>query len=569
MKRDPGKLATRDYDLLVVGGGIHGAFIAWDAALRGLEVALIEQGDFGHATSANSLKIVHGGLRYLRDGDLGLVRRMSRERLALLRIAPHLVRPLPCLMPTYQSLGTSRALMAVALRLNDLIGHDRNRHGDLARHLPASRIMTRNEALSLAPGLRREGLTGGALWYDAQMYSPERLTLAVVRAAAGSGADVANYLRADGLCLRGGRVVGVQAHDLFADTTFALRARLVVNAAGPWAGALLGPLAALKGLPFRLSTAMNLVTRQLVAATAVGVPSVPAVTAWGRGKSRMLFITPWRGYSLIGTTHEPYDGHPDDDTIRAEELERFIDEVNRAYPAAALSRHDLLAVQRGLLPAEDTGRAERVKLLRRGYVYDHESEEGVAGRITAVGVKYPTARHVAEQVVDRALARLARPPRRCSTHETPVFGGRIERVDQFIAQEGRRRPAGLAPEVVGQLIHSYGSEYGRVVAYAGERGCLRAPLGPGAQAIGAEVVHAVREEMAHHLADVVLRRVGVGSHAPMEVGSLRRCAEIMARELGWSEGRREQELAHVRGSFDGVNDTLAAREVAVGAQPVM
>jgi len=559
MQRDLAALADRHFDLLIVGGGIHGAWVAWDAALRGLSVALIDRGDFGHATSANSLKTVHGGLRYLRDGDLGLVRRMIRERRTLLLVAPHLVRPLPCLMPTYRSRGKRPELMAAALLLNDLAGYDRNRGLDPARTLPRSRILSRGEALELMPGLPREGLSGAALWYDAQLYSSERLTVAVVRSAVGAGAVVANYLRADSLHLEGGRVVGVWARDLLCDVPLAIRARLVVNAAGPWAGELLGPLAARRP-PFRLSTAMNLITHQIVSGVAVGIPSP--------GKGRTLFLAPWRGYTLVGTAHAPYMGHPDADQATAGEIEHFVDEVNEAYPAAQLRPDDVIAVQRGILPAGPPAGASDIHLVRRGHVFDHGREQGVEGLLTAVGVKYTTARHVAEQVVDRALAKLGRSPQPCATHVTPLFGGAIDRFADFSQRQELDRPAELAPRVIRQLVSSYGAAYTDVLAIIREQPELAQSLGASAPVIGAEVVHAVRQEMAVHLTDVVLRRVGVGLPGELEPAALRRCAEIMARELSWSPARRAREVEAVLSTVASVATSLAANEAGGTGQLV-
>ncbi|MCB0107865.1 MAG: FAD-dependent oxidoreductase, partial [Caldilineaceae bacterium] len=181
MQRDVTALTDHRFDLLIVGGGIYGAWVAWDAALRGLQVALIDQGDFGHATSANSLKTVHGGLRYLQDGDFGLVRLMIQERATLLRVAPHLVHPLPCVMPTYARFMRSRWVMGAALTLNNLLSLDHNQLPDPQKRLPLGRLLSRADCLALLPGVADAGITGGACWYDAQMYNSERLTLAVVR----------------------------------------------------------------------------------------------------------------------------------------------------------------------------------------------------------------------------------------------------------------------------------------------------------------------------------------------------------------------------------------------------
>ena len=197
MKRDIAALADREFDLVVVGAGVYGAATAWDASLRGLSVALIDKGDFGSGTSFNSLKTIHGGLRYLQHADFTRMRESVRERRNLMRIAPHLVHPLPFLVPTYRgSLLKTRTVMRAALFINDLVSWDRNELADRQKHLPAGKALTRDACLEMAPGIERDGLTGGVLWYDAQMYNSDRLTLSFVLSAAKEGAVVANYVEA-------------------------------------------------------------------------------------------------------------------------------------------------------------------------------------------------------------------------------------------------------------------------------------------------------------------------------------------------------------------------------------
>ena len=209
MFRDPSKLANKEYDVLVVGGGIYGACIAWDAALRGLSVALVERCDFGQETSANSLKTVHGGLRYLQDFDFKLVRMMIEERSTYLRIAPHLVQPLACITPTYSRLTKSKAVLGTALKLNDIAGYDRNKSLDLNREIPSSQLLSKESCQEILPGLPSEGVTGAALWHDAQIFDTERLTLAFIASAISAGADASNYVEATGLLIQANQVQGI------------------------------------------------------------------------------------------------------------------------------------------------------------------------------------------------------------------------------------------------------------------------------------------------------------------------------------------------------------------------
>ena len=240
MRRNLSALMDKEYDLIVIGGGAFGACTAWDAALRGLSVALVERGDFCHATSANCFKIVHGGIRYLQHGDLVRLRQSSRERNILLRIAPHLVEPLPIVLPTYGHGMQGKELLNIALKGYDFLTFDRNRGiGDPDRRIPNGRVLTRDETLQLFPDLDRNGLTGAGIIYDGHMYSPPRLTLGVLKSAEEAGAVLVNYVEATEFIQTEKGICGIKARDMLSQQMFEARAKMVVNAAGPWAEELL------------------------------------------------------------------------------------------------------------------------------------------------------------------------------------------------------------------------------------------------------------------------------------------------------------------------------------------
>jgi glycerol-3-phosphate dehydrogenase len=556
MHRDPPKLADRIYDLVIIGGGINGACLAWDAALRGLSVALVEQGDFGHATSANSLKTIHGGLRYLQDGNLRLVRMMIQERMIFTRIAPHLVHPLPCLMPTYPRLMRSKAVMGVALTLNDLVGFDRNRGADPQKHLPRGRILSRDECLQILPGIADPGVTGAALWYDCQVHNTERLTLAFVQSAVALGAQVANYVKATGFLRKGNQVTGIHAQDLLSGEALAIRARLTINAAGPWSNQLMGQLDPRSARPLvRPSSAMNIVTRQIIAGYAAGIPSYYEVKradgSVTRG-SRLLFVAPWRNYSIIGTDHTPYAGSPDEYTVTEEEVERFLQEVNCAYPGAQLKREDVYLVHRGILPVEEQAGVQddphNVKLVREGRVHDHLHEK-IEGLISVVGVKYTMARKLAQQAIDLACRKLDQQGAACKTTVAPVWGGQIGTFTEYVANAIQDRPTGLAPETVRRLICNYGSAYPALAGLIRRVPELGEPLSGQSAVTAAEVLYAVREEMAQTLADVVFRRTELGSAGHPGDEALQASAAIMAAEMQWDQARIQQEIEDVNTAF--------------------
>jgi glycerol-3-phosphate dehydrogenase len=555
MKRDLVQMANQRYDILIIGGGIYGACIAWDAALRGLSVALVEKGDFGHATSANSLKTVHGGLRYLQDVNPKLMRTMSEERRTWMRIAPHLVHPLPCLVPTYKKLTRSKSTLAIALVINDLVSYDRNGLKDSQKQLPNGRTISRAECLRLLPGIPGEEITGGAIWYDAQIYNSERLLLSIILSAAEAGAAVANYVEVTDLLQDDSGIKGIAARDVLTGQEFEVQAKLVVNSAGAWVDSILGFLNGRSLAPkFGLSTALNLVTRQVLSEYAVGISSryaSPDEEGNLSQHSRMLFIAPWRQYSIIGTIHAPYVGRPQDFQISEDVIADFVDEINTAFPGAALTRQDVYHIHSGFLPMITNSRQENVvKLVRQGYVYDHELKEGVTGLITVIGVKYTTARHIAQKAVGMAIRKLGRKASPCQTQKTPVFGGQTDQFDGFLAQAIKQRPFGLSPEIMEHLVYNYGSEYPQILEYVEKVPAWGQTVSEVASVLKAEVIHAIREEMAHKLTDVVQRRTEIGAAGLPDQESLHVCAELMATELGWTQTKKEQELDDVYAVYD-------------------
>jgi glycerol-3-phosphate dehydrogenase len=399
VKRDTGALAGREFDVVVVGGGIYGAAAAWDAAQRGLATALVEREDFGAGASWNSLKTIHGGMRYLPKGDLRRLRQSARERRTLLAIAPALVRPLPFFVPTYGHGTTGREALTAGLAFNALLTADRNRGLPPERRIAAGGTISASEALRRVPGLSPRGLTGAALFHDAQASSTERLTLAFVHAAADAGAVCANHAEAVALLRAGGRVAGVAVQDAIAGRSLELRGRVVLNCAGPWCDDVLGLAGVARGRA-PLLRARNLVLRR--------PPEFPFAVG-GSSAGRFLFVVPWAGRTLVGTSYEPAGDPPSDPFA-------FLEEAATAFPWAGLERADVTLVHEGLVP----GRGGASGLSTRPRLHDHEAEDGLPGLVSLQGVKYTTARLVAEQAVDLVARRLGRPLPPCRTAVTPL-----------------------------------------------------------------------------------------------------------------------------------------------------
>jgi glycerol-3-phosphate dehydrogenase len=548
MKRELARLADTTFDIAVVGGGVYGAAVAREASLRGLTVALVEKGDFASATSSNSHKIVHGGLRYLQHADFFRVRESIRERSALLRIAPHLVRLQSFLMPTYGHGVRGREALLAALSLNELLSLDRNRGLDRSRWIPAGRMLSAAECSRLAPGIRREGLTGGALWYDGLMIDSERVVLAFLQSAVEKGAAVANYVAAIAPLARGGRLEGLRVRDVLGGTELDVRARAVVDAGGPWSvrGTLAGPGSTSPG-NVTLAKALNLVLPPIIGDHAIGVGRRYR-DGTGREQSdrRLFFLVPWRGATLAGTTYLPYQGTADELAITDAEIETFLREIVLAYPTARLSSGDVRLVHAGLVPV--TGRhseAADVELARRFQIRDHAD-----GMLSVTGVKYTTARGVAEAAVDRIVARCGLPTRRTSSDDVPLHGGEFEGgIDRYVEREVIQASPGVSESAIRHWVAAHGSRYREVMALGTEDPRWLAPIVSGTEVTGADIVHSIRNEMAITLADVVFRRTGLGSAGSPGEHALGAAAEIAAQELGWNETRTNDELAAVRRRF--------------------
>jgi glycerol-3-phosphate dehydrogenase len=397
LHREPHRLAERPFDLLVIGGGIYGLTVACDAAQRGLSVALVERNDFGSGTSFNHLRTIHGGLRYLQTLDIARARESVRERRTLARIAPWAVRPLPFVLPLFRSITKGKAALSAGFLLDRLVASDRNAHLPASHHLPAGRVLGRDEATQQYPELRPLDITGAAVWYDYVTVEADRLTLAWALAAAEQGAVLANYAEAGALLANDGRVTGAVVTDRTTGQTLRVAAAAVVNATGAAIDRLLEPLGAQTGLP--LLQAANLVTRHPAPAAAIG----------GRGRSgRNLFLVPWQGRAVFGTWESPTTCAPGDTTIGEPHIKAFLDELNEAFPSFRLARTDVTLVHRGVVPAR----------LRSELVFDHDAK--VRGLISVAGTKYTTARAVAERIVDRVVTLTGRQVHRCRSADLPL-----------------------------------------------------------------------------------------------------------------------------------------------------
>lgn len=535
MIRDIKKMAGNHYDVLVIGGGITGAFIAWDSTLRGLKVALIDKGDFGAATSAATSKLIHGGLRYLKTLEVGLVRESLQERRIMEIIAPHLVYPQPFVFPAYGWGMRGMPAAVSAMVFYDTLSYDRKWVNDDDKKIPGHETFSAEQILKIEPILDPADLKGGVIYYDCQMYNPERLTLEPILSAVEYGAEVANYVQAEDLLREGDRVTGARVVDLLVNREYDLKASVTVNASGPWADLILGKVRGRKHHGLIRSKGIHIITRPLYKDHAMVLQTK---------SGRHFFIIPWRGHSLIGTTDVVYKGHPDDFKVTEGDITDFLEEINVTVPAARLTRSDVQFQYGGLRPIVEKETSVEVEVYdasRKYELYDHEADEGIRGFITAIGGKYTTSRNMARQLVDMLFLKLGREAVPCQTHTTPLLGGEIGRFTSFVARAKIRKPAGLSDDVVLNLCRNYGSRYLDVIG-AEEKKVHLSRICEQFPDIWVEVLHAVRHEMAVCLRDVLFRRTGLCTLGNPGDDVVERVAEFMAKELRWKKARKNEEM---------------------------
>ena len=385
--RRPEESAATTYDLVVIGGGIYGVALAFEAARRGYRAVLLERADFGGGTSWSSLRIIHGGLRYLQSLDLRRFRESVAERRWFLRHFPDLVRPLPCLMPFYGHGLKRPGFLRLALAANDLLGLQRNRGLEPQVRLPRGRVLSARETLQRFPQVRQRGLRGGALWHDAVMLSSERVLMELLGWACRCGATALNYMQVERVVIEDGRCAGVEARDRVADLAHRFRAPRVVNATGPQVRLLARQTDRDLPILFRPTLAFNLLLdRPTLADVAVAVqPPQP--------DAQVYFVLPWKGRLLAGTF---YAGLPEatlEPAIAEDQVKQFLDDLNAAVPGLDLAPEDVIQVYAGLLPGRRPGTTE---LASQAVVHDHGAHGGPQGLYSISGVKFTTARQVAE-----------------------------------------------------------------------------------------------------------------------------------------------------------------------------
>ncbi|HKO63212.1 MAG TPA: glycerol-3-phosphate dehydrogenase [Pyrinomonadaceae bacterium] len=500
-----------EYDLIIIGAGINGAGIARDAAMRGLRVLLLDKRDIGGGTSAWSTRLIHGGLRYLEHAEFGLVRESLREREILMRIAPHLVQPLPLLVPIYDGAGRGRWTIRAGMWAYDLLSFDKT--------LPRHRFLKRNQTVHAAPSLDPNGLEGAAVYYDAQVEFAERLVLENVLSAIENGATLLTYTRVRSFITQDHTLSAIELVNERTDEVFHASAKLIINAAGPWVDEVLEKIAGSQRLVGGTKGS------HIIVSVFRGAPGM-AVYVEAERDGRPFFIIPWNNKYLIGTTDIRFEGKPDDVSISDDEIDYLLRETNRILPAAGLNRTDILYAYSGVRPLPYTSEKKEARITRRHFIRQHRVFDNL---FSIVGGKLTTYRSLAEETVDLVFRKLNRRSPACRTDRVLLPGAFSVTNDQ---DPRMQRTYGARSKMVSRLI-------------ADDRS-LAEVIDEETGATAAEIVHAFRNEMAATLADCLLRRTMVGFNSRCGLNAVEAAAEVGRKHFGWTDEQCAREMNDYR-----------------------
>jgi len=537
-------LASTEFQVLVVGGGVVGTGVALDAVTRGLSVGLVEARDFGAGTSSRSSKLIHGGLRYLEQLNVGLVREALAERSLLLGvIAPHLVRPVPFLFPLTHHVW-ERAYVGTGVTAYDALGFSLGH----TRGLPVHRQLSRRSALRLAPALKRSAITGAVAYWDAQV-DDARYVLTLARTAAGYGAELASRVQVRGLLREGERVTGVRAVDLETGRELQIRAQQVVNATGVWTDEIQAMVGGRGMINLRVSKGVHLVVPKDRIHSTTGIIF--------RTPASVLFIIPWERYWIIGTTDTDWTGSKAEPAASQADIGYLLDQANRVLKTP-LTSEDVIGVYAGLRPLL-AGESETTSRLSREHVVAHP----VPGLVLVAGGKYTTYRLMARDAVDAVVHALDwRAPASC-TDRVPLAGAAGFQA-LWNARHRLALSSGLHVARIEHLLRRYGSLAPELLALVAADPGLGRPVTGADDYLRAEIVYAASHEGARHLDDVLTRRTHIAIETPDRgMSALDEIAGLMARPLGWDADAAAREAGHYRA---GVAAELASQEAATDAE---
>ena len=522
MKRNFADISGKTFDLIIIGGGIIGANVARDAAMRGLKTLLLEKDDFACGTTSRSTRLIHGGFRYLQHFEFGLVREDMREREILLKIAPHLVHPLPFLIPLTKP--TDRFIMSMGTLLYDILSFDKS--------VPGRKHYSRDTTMKMEPNMKLEGLRGAHEYYDCQIWFAERLCLENIISAVDNNAVVLNHAKVVGILKDGNTVKGVKVQDMLTGKEYEIASRMVLNAAGHWMDSVCGMMYGQTKRMVRRTKGVHLLVPRL---------SNNALVLYAKSDGRLWFIIPWDKYSLVGTTDTDYTKDLEAVYAEKEDVDYLMKEAQRVFPQ--LKTSDVYYTFAGLRSLPDSGDEKPSNVSRAHKTIDHEKTDGVKGFISVLGGKITGGRGIAEELTDLVCKKLD-VNTACKTASTPLPGGA-----PVVTKEELRKCAvdsRMDFESVSYLASIYGSRYTQVIELAerGSRG--KQHICPHAKDIVAQIWFAVGEESAITVSDFMLRRSGLGLAQCQGLDAVEIVGKEMGRLLSWSQEEQQRQVAEYR-----------------------
>jgi glycerol-3-phosphate dehydrogenase len=547
--RDLAQIQQTEYEVIVIGGGINGAGVARDAALRGLKTILVEQNDFASGSSSWSSRLIHGGLRYLEYFEFSLVRESLKEREILLRIAPHLVAPLQLTIPIYGDRSRPYSQIWAGMILYDLLSHDKT--------LPAHRMLPQKQFKQLFRSLEPENLVGGAQYYDAQVALAERLCLENIISAQNAGAIgfagarsaiALNYLEVMELIVTGDRITKVICQDKLTREQIAISASqdaVIINTAGLWIDQVC-QRGSRAGHQFSIGNCHKNGGTKGSHIVVNKFPGAPATALYVEAKSdgRPFFIIPWLGRYLIGTTDLAYKGDLKQIKADNDEIDYLLQETNNVIPTANLRRDDVKFTYSGVRPLPNSESQKPGSITRKHRIFDH-SQEGVVNLFSLIGGKLTTYRQVGEEIVDLILKHMKRPPILCQTDSLPLPGC-IFPDDIRIQQTIKEYKSTLAISTIYYLFSVYGAKAIEVLALTKENSALREYISPDLPDIKAQIVYAVTHESAHNLVNILRRRTTLAMNGNYGLDLLLVVTETLQLSCGWDQEKCDRTCADYR-----------------------
>jgi glycerol-3-phosphate dehydrogenase len=529
-----------NFDLIIIGGGITGAAVAYVAATYGFSVALFEKNDYGSGASAATSKLIHGGLRYLANLEIRLVRESLAERKILSNIAPNFVYPQPFIIPNYKNRKRNTCKIIAGMYLYDRLAYDKRKTWDKCKQLSNHKIIKYSQTIKLEPNIKKENLWNSTYFYDCQNIFPERLTLSFIKSAVNHGARVSNYSAVEGFKYSKDSIItGVIVRDCISNKLKDFNANLIINCSGNFTDEILG-LASKKATSsnkIKLSEGIHIITEKIAGDHVVSLQKEDGCH---------LIIMPWRGHSLIGTTDKEYLGSPADYHVSKESLYEMISAVNENFDRK-ITISDIRFAYGGLRTLVKDQEKNSYTTSRKYEIYDNEVD-GINGMITAIGGKFTTSRSLAEELIKIVAEKSGKKLPDSVSGRKFLSGCEIKDLKQFISVQ-HLKYSDFSAQTIEYLSRNYGTESDIVFQIARDDARFTEVINQDGEIL-AEVVYAVRYESAKRLEDIMLRRTGIGTLGNPGHEVIRKIADIAAEMLNWDSERVEKEIISMEKVYD-------------------